>query len=654
MSKKLNYFTISFIIAIAVFIGITFWVISYTPISPVINAGSLILGFFIVTIIFALCNLGDLYVKLRRVSKDIEESIKFLDIVNFDDIDNKFLDIKKFFKNNSLKEQWESFDKTIRRIKVGQTNDGDILEKYFTTVEASYFFDEDIILGKFNNKIHNYIPQLLTAIGIFGTFLGLVLGLQTLHMTGDVQKTKDSIQLLIDGIKISFKTSLYGILYSMIITFYEKYCLGNLENRVGILAAKLDCLFPKNTQQDGIKEIYFQLEKQTSSLQKLATDFAEQVGKKFDTSLQENLAPTLIKLGQATEKLVMTTQNTNENAIRTLFDNVHNLFSNAADEEINGLKNSLKEITNKNDEMFSRFADSIKTVEELMENQRNIISQTNLSAGNVEKTNSRVENLSSELNDIISKLGNFSRTQQDSNEDSRALLRDIKENIGYQNEASLMISNILKENLSTVQVQKNMYADLKETVTSLNKFNEHFSPVIENMSQNITNFHKSSELINNKFLTTFNELDRYYNTINNSIGTTFSTFDKSMNQFKNEIMEDLTNINSKYNDIATRLDKFSENSMEFTEKFKEFSEAQQVSQEIWKSYKDSFDNLNEEITEGVKDYTVAVRGGLNDIFKQYDDSITNAFEKIRNLTETLNDSVEQLTEFYENKVDKGA
>lgn len=654
MSKKINHFKNSFIIAIIIFIAVTFGVIYYTPISPIINAGSVILGFFIVTAGLAIWNLGDLYRKLRIVSKDIEESINFLNTIGSDQIDNRFSEIKKFFRNNSLKDQWEGFDKTIRRIKVGQTNDGEVLEKHFATVEASYFFDEDIILGKFNNKIHNYIPQLLTAIGIFGTFLGLVLGLQTLHMTGDVQKTKDSIQLLINGIKVSFKTSLYGILYSMIITFYEKYCLGNLENRIGILSSKLDYLFPKNTQQDGIKEIYFQLEKQTSSLQKLATDFAEQVGKKFDTSLQENLAPTLIKLGQATEKLAITTQNTNESAIQTLFENVHSLFSDAANEEINGLKNSLKEITDKNNEMFHKFANSIKAVEELMENQKNIISQTNLSAGNVEKTNSRVENLSGELSDIISKLGNFSRTQQDSNEDSRALLREIKDHIGYQNEASVMISKILKENLNTVQVQKNMYDDLKETVTSLNRFNENFSPIIEGMSQNIDNFHRSTELINNKFLTTFNELDKYYNTINNSIGTTFNTFDKSINQFKNEIIEDLTNINSKYNDIATRLDTFSKNSIDLTEKFKEFSETQQISQQLWKSYKESFDNLNGEITEGVKDYTVAVRGGLNDIFKQYDDSIASAFEKIQTLTERLNDSVEELSEFYENVMNKGA
>lgn len=654
MNKRPSSISKSFKIAIILFIIFTALVLFYPPISPIINGGIVIAGFFIITILLAFYNVYDLHRMLKDTDKDINDAISFIDKANTADIDNRFHEIKAFFNKNSLKDYWQQFDKTIRRIEDDGASDGEKKKKHFATTEAGCFFNEDIIMSKFNNKIHNYIPQLLTAIGIFGTFLGLVLGLQTLHMTGDVQKTKDSIQLLINGIKISFKTSLYGILYSMIITFYEKYCLGDMENKVNLLASKLDGLFPKNTQEDGIKEIYLQLERQTSSLQKLSTDFAEQVGKKFDVSLQENLTPTLIKLGQATEKLVMMSQNTNESAIRTLFDSAHNLFANAANEEINGLKNSLKEITDKNGEMFDKFANSIKIIEELMQNQKNIISQTNLSAGNVEKTNVRVENLSQELSDVLFKLSDFSKTQNHSNEDSRTLLREIKENISYQNEASLMISNILKENLNTIEVQQQMYGDLREASSNLNKFGQYFTPVMENLTENMTNFKETSESINNKFLSTIDKLDNYYDTINNSIANTFEVFDKSTNQFKNDIIENLTDINKKYSEIATKLNNFSENSVELTQGLKNFAETQKISEKLWTEYKESFDNLNGEIKEGVKDYTAAIRGGLNDIFKQYDDSISNVFEKIYSLTQNLNDSIEELGEIYDNAINKGA
>ena len=62
------------------------------------------------------------------------------------------------------------------------------------------------------NNFVNYIPTLLTTIGIFGTFIGIVLGL--LHF--DQNAIETSMPLLLAGLKTAFITSLVGIFFSLI------------------------------------------------------------------------------------------------------------------------------------------------------------------------------------------------------------------------------------------------------------------------------------------------------------------------------------------------------------------------------------------------------------------------------------------------------
>ncbi|MFM4771867.1 MotA/TolQ/ExbB proton channel family protein [Aeromonas caviae] len=58
----------------------------------------------------------------------------------------------------------------------------------------------------------NYVPTLLTTTGIFGTFLGIVMGLLDFNQN-DIEA---SIPPLLEGLKTAFITSLAGILFSLV------------------------------------------------------------------------------------------------------------------------------------------------------------------------------------------------------------------------------------------------------------------------------------------------------------------------------------------------------------------------------------------------------------------------------------------------------
>ena len=58
-----------------------------------------------------------------------------------------------------------------------------------------------------NSEFVNYVPTLLTTLGIFGTFLGIVLGLLDFNQSN----IEASIPPLLEGLKTAFITSLAGI-----------------------------------------------------------------------------------------------------------------------------------------------------------------------------------------------------------------------------------------------------------------------------------------------------------------------------------------------------------------------------------------------------------------------------------------------------------
>jgi hypothetical protein len=85
----------------------------------------------------------------------------------------------------------------------------------------------------------NYSPSILTSIGIFGTFLGVALGLSEF----DTNSIEDSVPQLLEGLKTAFWTSIAGLLGALSIKF--RYAVASMRvraHRESKLTATMDDL----------------------------------------------------------------------------------------------------------------------------------------------------------------------------------------------------------------------------------------------------------------------------------------------------------------------------------------------------------------------------------------------------------------------------
>ena len=91
-------------------------------------------------------------------------------------------------------------------------------------------------------RIVDAVPSIITSLGIFGTFIGIVAGL----MDFDPQNIDGSIPTLLEGLKTAFNTSIIGMLASILFKLFLAWCQGSsnakIEAEVDLAPAILDSI----------------------------------------------------------------------------------------------------------------------------------------------------------------------------------------------------------------------------------------------------------------------------------------------------------------------------------------------------------------------------------------------------------------------------
>ena len=88
--------------------------------------------------------------------------------------------------------------------------------------DISDFINEDALELKTWQRVTSQIPSTLTALGILGTFIGLISGISGIHFSS-VEVAVGSVQMLLSGISTAFYTSVGGVILSIVYTLISRY-----------------------------------------------------------------------------------------------------------------------------------------------------------------------------------------------------------------------------------------------------------------------------------------------------------------------------------------------------------------------------------------------------------------------------------------------
>ncbi len=193
-------------------------------------------------------------------------------------------------------------------------------DKAVIPIRLREFLTAEMVLdGVRNRRIAEALPGVFVALGIFGTFLGLVLGLGGIEF-GKLENLQKGVGHLISGLSLAFLTSLAGIALSIAFSISYRFTITRLERSFLALDELFCHIFPFESQERYARRNLEAQEDVKQCLQTLATDVATQItgtiGPKLGEALETHLVPVMKDLHGWIEKHIEENRNQQDN----LFD----------------------------------------------------------------------------------------------------------------------------------------------------------------------------------------------------------------------------------------------------------------------------------------------------------------------------------------------
>lgn len=140
-----------------------------------------------------------------------------------------------------------------------------------------------------NNYTHRrfleLVPDMLTSLGILGTFLGLVWGLRGFDPVSYEAMTS-SVSSLIDGIKVAFVTSIYGITLSMAFSFWLRGMLSRVSESLDNFLDKYYLCAVPPTDATAMNHVLANQKRQIKVAQEMTKEMTEQMAAGFERYME--------------------------------------------------------------------------------------------------------------------------------------------------------------------------------------------------------------------------------------------------------------------------------------------------------------------------------------------------------------------------------
>lgn len=228
------------------------------------------------------------------------------------------------------------------------------------------------ILLAYDLLLHTYSKAWYPTIGMFGTFLGIFLGL----MDFDTVNIENSLPVLLDGLKIAFLTSIAGLVFSIIRILLAKFGLCPIDEKTELA----------------------ELENMNSNFDK----FIKKIGKNFGEQIQEGLS----------------------DALNNLTENISNSFTKSIDnftESVNVLSESVDQLQ----ELHEKYDNRLKSLNETAKNLSSLLDKSAISVSEMGKSMDDLIAFSHETQKILKPMDELPVTLQKTQDLTVATLQNI-------------------------------------------------------------------------------------------------------------------------------------------------------------------------------------------------------------------------------------
>jgi hypothetical protein len=150
-----------------------------------------------------------------------------------------------FERDKKLAHLWREYEETLHEQKELNSQTGTYeVTKYRSTVPAEVFFSREVLVDTvLATEFFKHLPGIFTGLGIIGTFIGLIGGINAFTVSDNSQIVRDGLNALLHDVSQAFTISFFAIAAAMVVTFIEKMLVSGLYGCVENLCQVIDEAF---------------------------------------------------------------------------------------------------------------------------------------------------------------------------------------------------------------------------------------------------------------------------------------------------------------------------------------------------------------------------------------------------------------------------
>lgn len=260
----------------------------------------------IVLLVF-ICSLLYCCFQYIKVSKNLKEIGDFLSDFNQNDLNFRFKEFDSWMLSNPyIASYWVEFKNTLVFSEAVALKDGDdfqyqdissTVQNVQTTIDPLYFFNEDsLITSKFNYKLVQTMPTILTGFGPLFTFMKIAIAFGMIDFSSP-DKTINSVASFMTGMQAAAFVSVIAVSSSLIYLLLEKFLFQALcKKPLGRIQIILGQLFASITSEKFLYEILRESKIQNNAAANTIGEIPKQFKGAFNETVASNLVPYLENL----------------------------------------------------------------------------------------------------------------------------------------------------------------------------------------------------------------------------------------------------------------------------------------------------------------------------------------------------------------------
>ena len=328
-----------------------------------------------------------------------------------------------------------------------------------TNVE-DYINDDTVTHGPGNATLAELIPNLLTSLGILGTFMGLSRGLSTLNFADSTQLV-EGIPVLLEGMRFAFGTSVAGISCSIIFNMLNRISQGSSYRAIDDFVNSFTTLAMSRPLDNDVQMI-IQNQDRNYMLQGLNDTLVDRLAENVGRSITRAMSP----VSDSMDRFII-------GATRNQIDGVNRIVARFLDEmdrsmgnQFSAMAAAMDAVTQNQITAARQTGETVATAQGIVDNARSLQEMTNHILDKFDHYMSGIDQVREHDENYEKRVAELLNRMQQENKELSTLITDLGKNIHSLQDGPVQIEAGLSD-LASLKEIHDVLGSIQENVGAI-------------------------------------------------------------------------------------------------------------------------------------------------------------------------------------------